>query len=150
MADLGSEREVLLLGDDDAGGFNVVVDEGGVVAGQVVHVIEAISEVGGDLRAGEPRGQNGEVGVVRVAEAVGKVGAGDVFVDEVDVVTGEGGTEELDEAGVVGFGDLGEVVVEVGVGEGEGEAVLALENDDVLAAKGAAEGGGGGATHRPS
>lgn len=145
MADLGSELEVFLLGDDDVGGFDVVVDR--VVTGRVVHVIEAIGDVGGDLHAGEPRGQNGEFGVVRVAEAVGKVGALDVFVDEVDVGAGERGTEELDEAGVVGFGDLGEAVVEFGVGVGVGEwkAGLALENDYVFAEKQAAAGGAGAA-----
>lgn len=43
---------------------------------------------------------------------------------------------------MVGFGDLGEAVLEVG--ERDGEAGLALENDYVFAAEGAAPGGGCG------
>lgn len=66
MADLGAEHDVFLVGDDDAGAFDVVVDEGGVEAEAVVDVIEAMGEVSGDLHPGEPRGQNGVIRVLRV------------------------------------------------------------------------------------
>ncbi|KAM1060485.1 hypothetical protein ACFX2B_024860 [Malus domestica] len=56
---VGAEHEVVLLGDE------------------VVDVIEAVGEVGGDLHPREPRRQDS------VARAVGEVGAGDEFVNEI-------------------------------------------------------------------
>ncbi|KAM1099698.1 hypothetical protein ACFX15_006022 [Malus domestica] len=67
VADFGAEHEVVLLGDDDAGALNVVVDESRVEAEAVVDVIEAVGEVGSDLHSGEPRRQDGVARVLRVA-----------------------------------------------------------------------------------
>ncbi|KAM1826296.1 hypothetical protein ACFX13_025661 [Malus domestica] len=62
---VGAEHEVVLLGDE------------------VVDVIEAVGEVGGDLHPREPRRQDSVAWVLPVAEAVGEVGAGDEFVNEI-------------------------------------------------------------------
>lgn len=139
MADLGIEG---WFGYDDARAFDVVVDEAGVESRAVVDVIEAVREVGGDLQAREPCGQDGVARVVWVAEALGEAGSGDELVDEVDVAPGEGRAEELDEAAVVAPRDEGEAVLELR--EVDRAAGLALENDGVFAADGAAPRGGGG------
>ncbi|KAM1309550.1 hypothetical protein ACFX13_006381 [Malus domestica] len=52
VADFGAEHKVVLLGDDDVGAIDVVVDECRVEAGAVVDVIEAMGEVGSDLHPG--------------------------------------------------------------------------------------------------
>ncbi|TQD77085.1 hypothetical protein C1H46_037361 [Malus baccata] len=67
VADFSAKHEVVLLGDDDAGALDVVVDEGRVEAGAVVDVIEVVGEVGSDLHPGEPRRQDGVARVLRVA-----------------------------------------------------------------------------------
>lgn len=63
VADLGVE---VGIGDDDGGGFEVVVDEV-VEAGGAVDVVEAGGEIGGDVEAGEPGVEDGEIRVVGVA-----------------------------------------------------------------------------------
>ena len=131
------------LGDDDSAALDMVMDEIDVQTGFVVNVIEAVSEIRGDLYSRHPRGENGEVRVVFVAEAVGEGGAvADEVVDKVDVVTGDGGTKEFDDADVVAAADDGEELLElVGL---EFAAKLALEDNDVGATEGAAPARGGG------
>lgn len=76
-------------------------------------VIEAMSDVGGDLH---PRGPCDEISVARVptvTETVGGAGVRDKFVNEKDDVVGDGGTEELDEAAVVTPADDGEVAAKL-------------------------------------
>jgi len=131
------------LGDDDAAALDMVMDEIDVQTGLVVNVIEAVSEICGDLHSRHPRGEDGEVHVVFVAEAVGEGGAVvDEVVDEVDVVAGDGGAEELDDADVVAAADDGEELLELWSLELAAE--LALEDNDIGAAEGAAPARGGG------
>lgn len=137
MADDGVE---VRLGDEDRGALDAVVHDA-AAGGVVVDVLEALREVGGDLHAGEPGGERGEAGVPAVAEAVGEGGAGDVVVDEVDAVGGEGGAEELRDAAVVALADGGEAGGEEGGVAAEG----ARADERVVAAEGAAPGGGGAA-----
>ncbi|KAM1789800.1 hypothetical protein ACFX12_033924 [Malus domestica] len=61
---VGAEHEVVLLGDE------------------VVDVIEAVGEVGGDLHLGKPRRQDSVARILLVAEAIGQVGTSDEFVNE--------------------------------------------------------------------
>lgn len=130
------------LSDDDSAGLDVAVNEVDVQTGFVVNVIEAVSEIRGDLHSGHPRGEDGEVRVVLAAEAVGEAGSVDEVVDEVDVVAGDRGAEEFDDADVVAAADDGEEVLELrGL---ELAAELALEDNDVGAAERAAPAGRGG------
>lgn len=94
MANLGAQAR---LSDDDAGALHPVVDRLGVV----VDVLEALSDVGGDLNAGEPGSERGEAGVLGVPEAPEEAGAGDVAIDDVDIVICEGGAEELHDAAMM-------------------------------------------------
>ncbi|KAM1648005.1 hypothetical protein COP1_009343 [Malus domestica] len=108
MADFGVEHKVVLLGDDEAGAFDVVMDE---------------------------------ARVLRVTNIAGEASADDEFVNEVNVTPREGGVKKLDEGGVVGFGDVGNVALEVG--ERDGKARFALEDDGVFGSKRAAPRRGG-------
>lgn len=134
MADDGVE---VGLGDEDCGALDAVVDDA-AAGGVVVDVLEALREVGGDLHAGEPGGERGEVGVSGIAEAVGEGGACDVVVDEVDAIGGEGSAEELRDAAVMALADGGEA----GGESGRIAAENALDDECVAAAEGAAPGGG--------
>jgi len=128
--------------DDDAAGFDTVVDEIDVQTGFVVNVIECVSEIRGDLHSRHPRGENGEARVVLVAETIGEAGAVDEVVDEVDVIAGDGGAKEFDDADVVAATDDGEQLLElIGL---EFADELALEDNDVCSAESAAPAGGGG------
>lgn len=111
MADF---RAQIILRDNNAGTLDVIMNETrtgsrtGVGTGEIVDVIEAMRDVGGDLH---PRGPRDEIGVARVpavAEAVREAGPGDKFIDEKDDGAGDGGAEELDEAAVVTPADDGE------------------------------------------
>lgn len=143
MADLGAE---VGLRDDDGGAFNPVVDAGGG-GGMLVDVLEAVGNVGSDLDAGSPGCERSEAGISRVAEAVGEAGAGNEFVDEIDVVIGEGGAEEASEAAVVGPAEGSETGAEGNLRVAASKAVAegTLDDDGVPAAEGAAPGGGRGA-----
>lgn len=134
-------RAEILLGDEDAGALDAVVDETGTGAGGIVDVIEAVSEIGGDMHPRGPGGEISEARVPAIAEAIGEAGAGDELVDEVNVVAGDGSAEEFDEAAVVATADEGEAVTELR--EVHVAAKLALENDDVAVANGTAPRRGG-------
>ena len=111
MADFGAEHEVVLLGDDDAGALDVVVDEGRVEAGAVVDVIEVVGEVGSDLHPGEPRRQDGVARALRVAR-LALEDDGVFEADEAAPEGGGGGGGEVVAGEEVGGrrADLGEVV----------------------------------------
>lgn len=123
----------------------MVVDEVEVEARVVVDVLERLSDVGGDLDSRDPGGEDGEVGVSRVPEAVGEVGTGGVDVDEVEVLAGDSGAKQPDEADVVAPADLEEETVELRLVDSEAE--FAADDDSVgssgVAGEGAAPGGGG-------
>ncbi|RDX88177.1 hypothetical protein CR513_30266, partial [Mucuna pruriens] len=130
------------FGDDDSAALDVVMDEVDAQTGFVVNVIEAVSEIRGHLHSRHPRGEHREMRAFLVAEAIGEARPVDEVVDEVDVVAGDGGAEELDDADVVAPADDGEELLELrGL---EFAAELALEDNDVGAAEVAAPAGGGG------
>lgn len=79
----------------------------------MVHVLESLSGVGGDLHSRDPGGKDGEVGVFRAPEAVSEVGASGVVVDEVEVVGRDRGADEACEADVVALADLEEEAVQL-------------------------------------
>lgn len=139
MAKPGVERR---FGDDDTAGFDTVVDEIDVQTGFVVNVIESVREIRGDLHSRHPRGENSEARVVLVAETIGEAGAVDEVVDEVDVVAGDRGAEEFDDADVVAAADDREELLELI--RLEFAAELALEDNDFGSAESAAPAGGGG------
>lgn len=85
----------------------------GIGTREIVDVIEAVGDVGGDLHPRGPRDKIGEAGIPAVTEAVGDAGAGNKFVDEEDDGAGDGGTEEFDEAAVVAPADHGEAAAEL-------------------------------------
>lgn len=105
MADLRAER---IVGDDDPGALDVVVDEAGFQSSAMVDVVEAVSEVRRDLHPRQPRGQNGEARVSRVSQALSEIHAVDELVREVDVIPGERRADQLDQARVVAPADRGE------------------------------------------
>lgn len=111
MADLGIQQ--WLLDDDDAAALDVIVDELEPQAGGIVDVVQSVGDIGGDSDPRHPIGEDGEIRVEGIAEAIGEIGAGDVIVDEVDVRGGDGGALESDEAGVVAAADDGEAVGEL-------------------------------------
>lgn len=102
-----------LLRDDDAGAVDVVVDEIGVEAGEMVDVIEAVSEIGSDLHPRNPSGEIGEARVQRVSQAISEINTANEFIDEVNVVTGDGSAEEFNQAAMVAPADNGEAISEL-------------------------------------
>lgn len=113
MADLSTEEMVgiargwcsWILNNDDAGSLDVVVDDWGIEARLVVDVVEGLRKVGGDLHSGEPGGEEGEAGVVGVAEAGGQTGPRNVRVNQIDVVAGGGDAHEGNDARVVALAE---------------------------------------------
>lgn len=101
MADLGAKAR---LGDDNSGTLDAIVNESST-GGMAVDVIKTLREISGDLHPGNPRGEWSEFRVSRVTEAGGEGGPRCKVVDKVDMVGGEGGAEESDEASVVAFAD---------------------------------------------
>lgn len=107
-----------------------------------MNVIEAVRQIRGDLHSGHPRGEHRVVGVPGVPQTGREVCAFNEVVDEENVVAGDGGAEELDEAEVVTTADNGKALPELG--HLDLAAELALENDGVFAPESAAPGAGGG------
>lgn len=112
-AEMANPSVEIGLGDDDATALDVVVDEAYEQPSLVVDVIEAVSEIGGDLHSRHPRVEHREVNVPRVPETIRKVGTVDELVHEVDVVAGDGCAEELDDADVVAAAHDGEEFTEL-------------------------------------
>lgn len=132
---------VMRLRDQNAAALDAIVDYAYIETRIVVNIIESLREVGGDLHSGGPRGQHCEIGVVFVSQTGGEARAVNEFVDQEDVVAGDGGAEELDDGGVVATAEHGESLLQFWGFEFAAE--LALENDDVFAAEVAAPGRGG-------
>lgn len=78
-----------------------------------MNVIEAVCEICGNLHSRDPIGENREMDVLRVSQTIGEIRAVDEFVDEVDVVAGDGSAEELDDADVVAAANDGEAFSEL-------------------------------------
>lgn len=127
------------LSDDDPRALDAVMDDS-TAGGVMVDVLEALSKVAGDLYAGDPGGERGEVRVSFVAKAVGEGGPCYEVVNEVDAVSGKGSSEESDDAAVMALADRGEAGREGGGVTAKGT----LEDDGVAATEGASPGRGGG------
>lgn len=86
---MADPRCEILLRDDDAGAFDMVVNKSRTRTGEIVDVVEAVSEIGSDLHPRRPCRETGEARIVPVAEAIGEAGSGGELVDEVDVAAGD-------------------------------------------------------------
>ena len=105
-------------------------------------VIKPVSQVRRDLHSRDPIRQNREIRVSRVSETIREASAFDVIVDEVNVVSRNRSPEELDQAPMVTFANHRQQFTNLrGL---DRAAELALEDDRVFAADGAAPSGGGG------
>lgn len=89
-------------------------------------------------------GEDSEIGVPGVPQTFRQAGTGHKIVSQVDVIggRGEGGPEQLDDAGVVAAVENGEPVPELA--RLDRAAEFALEDDHVLVSEGATPGGGVG------
>lgn len=132
MADLRVQR---LVGDDDARALDVVVDEIGPQSGAMVDVIKAVSEVRRDLHSREPGRENREARVFRVSKTTSKVRSRNEFVHEVDVVSGGGSAEKLDQATMVAPANRGEPALQLW--QLHRTAKLPLEDDRFFTTQGA-------------
>lgn len=90
MADLRRQRG--LIGNDDRTALYVVVYESSPDSNTIVHIIEPVGDAGGDLNPREPIGEDGEIRVSGVPQAIAQIGAVNETVDKVDVVTTYGST----------------------------------------------------------
>lgn len=74
----------------------MVVDEIRLQPGEMVDVIEAMSEVGRNLHSRHPGREDRVARVSRVSETIGEVRPGDEFVHEIDTISRYRRAEELD------------------------------------------------------
>lgn len=107
-----------------------------------MNVIEPLRKIRGDLHSRHPRGQNSELRVLGISQTIRQVCTFHEVVDEENVLAGDRSAEELDDATVVAAAYDGEKMFQLG--RLDLAAELALENDGVFAAKGAAPAAGGG------
>lgn len=89
--------------DENAGALDTVMNKSRIQSSTVMDVIEAVSQVRRDLHSRHPIRQNREIRVSRVSETVRETGAFNVIVNEVNMVSGNRSSEELDQASMVAF-----------------------------------------------
>lgn len=70
-----------------------------------MNVVEAVGYIRRDLHTRDPSGENREIRVDFVPQARAQVGSLHEFVDEVDVLAGDGDSEEFDDAREVALAD---------------------------------------------
>lgn len=92
----------------------MIMDETGTRTrtSEIVNVIETVSEIGGNQHPRGPRGEICEARISAITKAIGEASSRDKLVNEINIIAGDGSSEEFNETAVVTPADKSEAVTE--------------------------------------